>query len=82
MSSSYPSSSDPIEYVWELATLYPGQGGWSEAEYLDLTDHANRRIEFTAGRLEFLEMPTEIHERLLRFLFLGSLFFCHAEKPW
>jgi Uma2 family endonuclease len=63
-------SSGP-DYAWELATLYPEQGEWSEDDYLELTDHANRRVEFTDGRLEFLPMPTEIHEALVRFLFLA-----------
>jgi hypothetical protein len=27
-------SQDP-EYAWELATLYPEQGEWSEEEYLE-----------------------------------------------
>ena len=62
--SSTPLPQEP-EYAWELATLYPAQGDWSEVEYLELTDHSNRRIEFTDGRLEFLPMPTEIHEALL-----------------
>lgn len=33
------------EYAWELATLCPPQGCWSEEEYLRLTDGTNRRIE-------------------------------------
>ncbi len=66
---SWPAS-EP-QYAWEVATLYPEQGAWSEAEYLDLTDHANRPIEFTDGRLEFLSMPTDIHQELLKFLFLA-----------
>lgn len=58
-------------YAWEVATLFPEQGEWSEEEYLRLTDGTNRRIEFTDGRLEFLPMPTEIHETLIRFLFFA-----------
>src|SRR3954464_5119733 len=68
------------EYAWELATLYPEQGEWSEEEYLELTDHTNRRIEFTDGRLEFLPMPTEIHEALVRFLFLALYGFVDKKK--
>ena len=56
------------EYAWELATLYPMQGDWSEEAYFDLTDGSNRRIEFTDGRLEFVEMPTLVHETLVQFL--------------
>jgi Uma2 family endonuclease len=59
------------EYAWEVATLFPEQGEWSEQAYLDLTDSSNRRIEFTDGRLEFLQMPTEIHESLVQFLLLA-----------
>jgi Uma2 family endonuclease len=69
MSSIPATPSHEPEYAWEIATLYPAQGDWSEEEYLELTDHANRRIEYTEGRLEFLPMPTYIHETLVRFLF-------------
>src|SRR5690606_14088439 len=65
-----PPSHEP-EYAWEIRTLYPAQGSWSEAEYLDFTEGTKRRIEFTDGRLDFLPMPTEIHEALAQFLFLA-----------
>src|SRR5687768_10582426 len=68
------------EYAWEVATLYPEQGEWSEEEYLDLTDHANRRIEFTDGRLEFLPMPTEVHEAIAQFLLFALLGFVEKNK--
>jgi Uma2 family endonuclease len=71
MSSVPLTSSHEPEYAWEVATLYPPQGEWSEAAYLDLTDHADRRIELADGRLEFLAMPTWIHEELVRFLFFA-----------
>ena len=79
--SSIPTtpSRDP-EYAWELATLYPEQGEWSEEDYLELTDHAKRRIEFTEGRLEFLPMPTEVHEAITRFLFLALYQFVDQRK--
>lgn len=72
-------SHDP-EYAWELATLYPEQGEWSEEDYLELTDRAKRRIEFTEGRLEFLPMPTEAHEAITRFLFLALYQFVDQRK--
>jgi Uma2 family endonuclease len=71
MSTIPKTSSQEPEYAWELATLYPAQGAWREAEYLDLTDGTNRRIEFADGRLEFLAMPTELHEALVQYLFLA-----------
>jgi Uma2 family endonuclease len=75
----FTSSQEP-EYAWEVATLYPAQGEWSEEEYLELTDHSNRRIEFTDGRLEFLPMPTEIHESLVQFLFFAVYEFVNNRK--
>ncbi len=80
MSSVPATPSHEPEYAWELATLYPEQGEWSEEEYLELTDHANRRIEFTEGRLEFLPMPTEVHEAIVQFLFLALYQFVEHRK--
>jgi len=59
------------EYAWEVATLYPLQGHWTESEYLSLTDSTNQRIELVDGRLEFLAMPTEIHQELIEILFFA-----------
>lgn len=59
---------DGLEPVWDIATLYPSQGAWTEEQYLELTDSTNRLIEFTDGRVEFLPMPTEIHQFILLFL--------------
>lgn len=59
------------DYAWEVATLFPEQGEWSEEEYLRLTDVNNRLVEFTDGRLEFLPMPTDAHQELLELLFLA-----------
>jgi Uma2 family endonuclease len=59
------------DYAWELATFFPQQGTWSENAYLDLTDDIEGRVELTDGRLEFLPMPTEIHEAIIQFLFMA-----------
>jgi Uma2 family endonuclease len=68
--STIPTSQHPdSDYVWEVATLFPQQGDWTEEDYLEITDHSNRRIEFTDGRLEFLAMPTEAHQELVAFLY-------------
>lgn len=66
-STPFPMPHEP-EYAWELATLFPTQGEWTEAAYLDLTDGTNKRIELAGGRLEFLPMPTEIHQALIEYL--------------
>src|SRR5262245_44495022 len=69
MSFVPPTRDYEAEYAWELATLYPPQGTWSEDEYLNLTDGTNRRIELADGRLEFLPMPTELHQALVGVLY-------------
>jgi Uma2 family endonuclease len=73
-SAPHPPPQEP-QYAWEIATLFPEQGYWSEDAYLDLTDGTNRRIEFVDGRLEFLPMPTELHQALVGFLYHALLRF-------
>jgi Uma2 family endonuclease len=58
----------PGEPAWDVALLYPMQGTWSQEEYLRLTDSSNVLIEYTAGRIEVLAMPTIEHQLILRFL--------------
>lgn len=53
--------------TWEIALIYPMQGDWSVAEYLDLP--TNRPVEYDNGRLAFLPMPTTLHQIILAFLF-------------
>ncbi len=79
MSTSPQFTPHEPEYAWELATLYPEQGEWSEADYLDLTDGTTRRIELTDGQLEFLPAPTEAHEALVQLLFLALHQFVNAK---
>ena len=55
------------EPAWELLEVYPVQGRWTEEDDLALT--TNRRIEFVDGVLEFLPMPTRVHESAVEFLF-------------
>lgn len=76
---SFSLSSD-ANFAWEVATLFPEQGAWSENDYLELTDGTNRRIEFVDGRLEFLPMPTELHQALVGFLYHALLTFVTANK--
>jgi Uma2 family endonuclease len=74
--SVIPSSLPPEpEYAWEVATLFPEQGSWSEEAYLHLTDGTNKLVEFSDGRLEFLPMPTEQHQALVGFLYHALLAF-------
>ncbi len=68
LTTNLPSSQD-----WKdvLVEILPPQGNWSEEEYLVLTDHRNRLVEFTDGCLEVLPMPTDNHQSVLQFLFLA-----------
>ena len=61
----------PSAQEWKdtLEQILPPQGRWSEDEYLVLTDHRNRLVEFTDGFLEVLPMPTDRHQAILGFLF-------------
>jgi Uma2 family endonuclease len=52
--------------AWEIATLFPPQGLWSEEDYLDL--ETNRLVEFTDGLVEVLPMPTTSHQMIVLYL--------------
>jgi Uma2 family endonuclease len=55
--------------TWEIARLFPMQGHWTEAEYLELDAmFDNRMIELTDGYLEILPMPKTSHQLILRFI--------------
>ena len=45
------------------------QGTWTVEQYLRLTDHASRLLEFTDGELELLPMPTDKHQVIIAFLY-------------
>jgi Uma2 family endonuclease len=75
-----PTPPNSVELVWEIATLYPPQGSWSDEGYLSFTDSTNRLIEFTDGRVEFLKMPTKSHQLILMFLLDALRRFVAARK--
>lgn len=54
------------EPIWEMALNYPYQGQWREEDYLQLD--IGRLVEFNNGRLEFLPVPTLMHQRILKYL--------------
>ena len=64
-----PASFRPRPLASLLCDLLPSQGHWSDDAYLWLTDHGNRLIEFTDGRVEELSMPTDTHQAVLAFLY-------------
>jgi Uma2 family endonuclease len=80
MSAATPSATEDlvpsVEWKNVLEEILPPQGEWSEEEYLVLTDHRARLVEFTDGFVEPLPMPTLEHQKILGFLYLAfSQFF-------
>lgn len=63
----------PPDLAWKdlLAEVMPRQGNWTEEQYLAMTDHTTRLVEFSDGFLEVLPMPTDKHQSILEFLFLA-----------
>jgi Uma2 family endonuclease len=51
--------------------LLPSQGDWSEDAYLWLTDNTRRLVELNDGYLEVPPMPTDLHQTVLKALFLA-----------
>jgi len=51
------------------------QGTWTVEQYLRLTDHTHRLLEYSDGELELLPMPTVKHQAISKFLlFILSAF--------
>src|SRR5271157_5255770 len=74
-SATQPETELPSGHQWKdvLEQILPPQGEWSEEEYLVLTDHRSRLVEFTDGFLEVLPTPTDKHQDVLGFLYLAFL---------
>jgi len=66
--------------AWDVALLYPPQGQWTQEQYLALTDHTRWLVEFTAGKIEVLRMPTIEHQFISQFLFLALYGFVTGAK--
>lgn len=62
--------------AWAIATLYPMQGDWSEADYYAL--EAERFVELVNGCIEVLPMPSYVHQVVLAWLFEQLLFWNKA----
>lgn len=71
----------PGEPVWDLAYLYPSQGGWSVEAYLELP--GNLLVEFSDGHIEVLPMPTLAHQFIALYLYrLLSAFVESNQLGW
>ena len=69
---------DGLEPAWDIARLFPPQGGWSEEEYLGLP--GNHLTEFDHGRVEVLEMPSESHQLLVAALYRALMVFVGTSR--
>jgi len=49
--------------------LRPIQGLWTEEQYLTMTDHSRRLLEFDDGYIVVLPMPTRKHQVILAYLY-------------
>jgi Uma2 family endonuclease len=58
-----PKAGEP---PWPVALLFPRQGQWTEADYLELD--TNRLIELSEGFLEVLPIPTSFHQLIAQLL--------------
>jgi Uma2 family endonuclease len=56
-----------------ILDLRPIQGLWTEEQYLTMTDHSRRLLEFADGYIEVLPMPTDKHQAISQFIFLALL---------
>ncbi len=71
MSITTSTDRKPAEPAWDVARLFPNQGTWSVADYFELTQSTNNLVEFDNGHIEVLQMPTEAHQFITRYLFLA-----------
>lgn len=65
-STSFSSEPQP---AWEVALLFPFQGGWDEFDYLSLTSRTRQLVELVDGDLKVLPVPKTSHQFIVRFLF-------------
>ena len=69
--NSFPAPSHPWpklgEPVWDLALMFPLQGGWTVEDYLRLD--AGLLVEYADGFIRILPMPNLLHQWIVRFLF-------------
>lgn len=68
--SPAPSAPDErTEPAGEEDSRFPMQAEWSEDDYLKLTAHTRRLLEFRDGHIEVVPMPTDEHQRIVLFLY-------------
>lgn len=66
------------EPAWDVSRLFPAQGAWSEGEYLTLP--GTRLAEFDHGHIEVLDMPSELHQLIVAFLYRTLSNYAHQHR--
>ena len=61
-----PPRSKRGDWTWELVRQFPQQGDWTEEEYL--SREFDGLVEYSDGVLEFLPMPTLLHQLIVDYL--------------
>jgi Uma2 family endonuclease len=69
--NAFPSPTQPFpkpgEPAWDLAMMFPLQGGWTVDDYLALD--TGLLVEYTDGFVRVLPMPNLLHQLIVKFLF-------------
>jgi Uma2 family endonuclease len=68
---SLPTPQSPIivgQPAWDVALMFPMQGGWTEDDYLSVALSENWMVEYSDGCIEVLPMPTIEHQLIVKFL--------------
>lgn len=65
MSTVPRTGSDMSELTWDVATLFPPQGQWTDGDYLNLTNDLTQLVELADGHLDILEMPSTSHQQIV-----------------
>jgi Uma2 family endonuclease len=69
-----------LEPAWEIATLFPPQGEWSEAAYLSFTESLGQFVELVDGTIEVPAMPTKTHQQIVHAMLAMLLAFLRANQ--
>jgi len=62
----------------DVSLQFPAHGAWSEEDYLNLP--YSRLVEFDLGRIEVLDMPSELHQALVLFLYEALIAYVRRHK--
>jgi len=69
--NSFPNPTQPFpkrgEPAWDLALMFPLQGGWSVEDYLGLD--TGLLVEYSDGFVRVLPMPSLLHQLIVKILF-------------